>query len=927
MALNYNLTNQEIKDTFQQLAQVSGSIATNQGQASGSAILDGSGSLVENLHATSSHAISSSFADLAKSATTTVSASHAVIADSSLTSLNANTASFFGEGMVTASAVASTITFTKDNGTTFDVTVAQSGSVQSASYAAFASNAHSASYAVSASSAIYTVSSSYSIKATSADTATSALTATSASHAVQANNALTATSASHAGYANNSTSASYAVSASHSEFADLAQLANSSTTSISASYSTKAGLADNATSAVTSSHAISALSASHAIRANNADLATLATSATSASHSERSDFAGTADSATSASHSEFADLAELANNATAAVSSSYALSSSVVNDPNVAYINKNNVFGGTQTFNDITVNGTGSFAYISSVTGSQKIIGESFIVLQNDTPALRYAGIKVYDSGSTAATASIEWDGLTDNWIIAEESGNTGVVLTGVTGSRGSEALPTVNVLQKGAGHHSLTNSAITDDGVGVTVSTAVTSSKGFSSTGFNQASKFNGDVSAFSLTTTGEVLAKSSFSTTAGMTIGEATAPKRLGYYTVHSNAGKWSDTGNAAGLYIIDQSGSDAFVGQIGNFSNPFEENNSGSFIVQGGANADSPFQNTIMYANEANGFPHFVKSTYFDKPVIVSSSLEVTGSLNVNGALTPSSISTGDIAAANIVASTAVTSSNGFSSTGFNKASNFNGAIQAFSIGTTGAITLQASFSTVKALNFGEAAGPVGTVGTSNYFTSASSAGGAVRYYGQYIIDTDQADSFVGNFVNLGSLDTANNTAFVIQGGANADATYVNTIMSANQTDGIPKFQKSTVFQKALRVEGITTLSGSVVTSGSVATEVISGSHNGSNFTVDMDLGNMFTVELKSGSNIVIEAGNIKKGGTAMLEVKQPTASGAFGTIDFADAYKFTDGTHPQATQASGSVDVLTFTSFDGTTLAGTSVLNLK
>ena len=799
MALNYNLTNQEIKDTFQQLAQVSGSVGTNQGQASGSAILDGSGSLVENLHATSSHAISSSFADLAKSATTATLA---------------NTASFFGEGMVTASVVASTITFTKDNGTTFDVTVAQSGSVVSSSYANFASNAGSSSYAVSASSAIYTVSSSYAIKATSADTATSALTATSASHAIFANSTTTAASA------------------------------------------------------------------------------------------------------TSASHSEFADLAGLANNATAAVSSSYAVSSSVVSDPNVANINKNNVFTGNQTFNNITVNGTGSFAYIQSVTGSQKIIGESFIVLENDTPALRYAGIKVYDSGSSAATASIEWDGLTDNWIIAEEGGNTGVVLTGITGSRGSEALPTINVLQKGAGHHSLTNSAITDDGVGVTVSTAVTSSKGFSSTGFNQASKFNGDVSAFSLTTTGAVTAKSSFSTTAGMTIGEATAPKRLGYFTVYSNAGKWGGTGNAAGLYIIDQSGSDAFVGQIGNFSNPFDSADTGSFIIQGGANADSPYQNTIMYANETTGFPHFVKSTYFDKPVIISSSLELTGSLN-----------TGDIAAANIVASTAVTSSNGFSSTGFNKASNFNGAIQAFSIGTTGAITLQASFSTVKALNFGEAAGPVGTVGTSNYFTSASSAGGAVRYYGQYIIDTDQADSFVGNFVNLGSLDTANNTAFVIQGGANADATYNNTIMSANQTDGIPKFQKSTVFQKALRVEGITTLSGSVVTSGSVATEVISGSHNGSNFTVDMDLGNMFTVELKSGSNIVIEAGNIKKGGTAMLEVKQPTATGAFGTIDFADAYKFTDGTHPQATQASGSVDVLTFTSFDGTTLAGTSVLNLK
>ena len=905
---NYNLTNQEIKDSFQQLVQVSSSLSPGEKNY----LLDGTGSLIPSLDLTSSLATSASHALLADSTLSATSASHAVIADSSLTATNANTASFFGKGLVTASAAASTITFTKDNGTTFDVTVAQSGSVVSSSYANFASNAESSSYAVSASSAIYSVSSSYAIKAGLSDTATLATTATSASHAVIADSALSSTSA---------------TSASHAEFADLAALANNATAAVSASHSLKADLAENATNAVSSSHALYAVSSSQAIKANSADSATSATTATSASHSERSDFAATADSATSASHSEIADLAALANNATAAVSASYALSSSVVNDPNVAYINKNNTFSGTQTFNNVTVNGTGSFAYIQSVTGSQKIIGESFVVLQNDTPALRYAGIKVYDSGSANATASLEWDGLTDNWIIAEESGNTGVVLTGVTGSRGSEALPTVNVLQKGAGHHSLTNSNITDNGTSVTVSTSVTSSNGFSSTGFNKASNFNGDVKAFSFQSTGAYKALSSFSTTAGFELGEATAPKKTGYYTVYTNAGAWSGAGNAGGLYIIDQSGSDAFVGQIGNFSSPYEAANSASFVIQGGANADSNYGNTIMYANEADGFPHFVKSAYFDKPVFVSSSLQVTGSLGVQGALSPTSISTGDIAAANIVASTAVTSSNGFSSTGFNKPSNFNGAIQAFSIGTTGAITLQASFSTVKALNFGEAAGPVGTIATSNYFTSASAAGSAVRYYGQYIIDTNQSDSFVGNFVNLGGLDTADKTAFVIQGGANADADYVNTIMSANETDGIPKFQKSTVFKKALRVEGISTLSGSVVTSGSVATEVISGSHNGSNIQLDYSKGNMFTVGLKSGSLLVIEASNIKKGMTAMVELKQPTATGAFGTIDFADAYKFPGGTHPQATQASGSIDVLTFTSFDGTTLAGTSVLNLK
>lgn len=52
-------------------------------------------------------------------------------------------------GIVTASVVASTITFTKGDETTFDIVVSQSGSVESASYAAYAQNAGTASYALS----------------------------------------------------------------------------------------------------------------------------------------------------------------------------------------------------------------------------------------------------------------------------------------------------------------------------------------------------------------------------------------------------------------------------------------------------------------------------------------------------------------------------------------------------------------------------------------------------------------------------------------------------------------------------------------------------------------------------------------------------------------------------------------------------------
>ncbi len=113
---NYNLSNQDIKDTFQQLAQVSGSI---EGGITGSAVTDGTGSRVTNLHVTASNALSSS------EATSAISASHAVQADSALTATSSS------------HAVAS------------DTSISSSHAIQSdnATSASFASTALSASYA------------------------------------------------------------------------------------------------------------------------------------------------------------------------------------------------------------------------------------------------------------------------------------------------------------------------------------------------------------------------------------------------------------------------------------------------------------------------------------------------------------------------------------------------------------------------------------------------------------------------------------------------------------------------------------------------------------------------------------------------------------------------------------------------------------
>ena len=131
---------------------------------------------------------------------------------------------------------------------------------------------------------------------------------------------------------------------------------------------------------------------------------------------------------------------------------------------------------GTKTFTDIVVNGTGSFAYFISTESELNVIGQSFIVLNNDTPTERYAGLAVYDSGSADTTASFQFDGQTNDWFYeySDDGGVTtdhGAALFGPAyATKGAPTYPTNNRIQKGNGGHHLLDSNITDDGSTITL-------------------------------------------------------------------------------------------------------------------------------------------------------------------------------------------------------------------------------------------------------------------------------------------------------------------------------------------------------------------------------------------------------------------------------------------------------------------------
>ena len=181
-------------------------------------------------------------------------------------------------GIVGASADATTITFTKGDQTTFDIVIAQSGSVESASYATFAQNAGAASTAISAS---YALIANY---AQNAETASYVLQAESSSYALTASFALNvptesvsssyALSASRAISAANADTASFVTLAQTASYVNLAQTASYVVNAISSSFATSASYAVSASYAPGSDTSISAsyaLSASYAATASSAD--------------------------------------------------------------------------------------------------------------------------------------------------------------------------------------------------------------------------------------------------------------------------------------------------------------------------------------------------------------------------------------------------------------------------------------------------------------------------------------------------------------------------------------------------------------------------------------------------------------------------------------------------------------------------------
>ena len=133
-----------------------------------------------------------------------------------------------------------------------------------------------------------------------------------------------------------------------------------------------------------------------------------------------------------------------------------------------------NTFYGTQVFSgsvfiatDLIVQGSSSIQYISASSVS---IGTNIVNLNTATPSVRYAGISVQDSGSSAGiTGSMLWDSLCNRWIYSNPSTigySGGLLMSGPRAATlGSETTLTCNYIAKSGGGDHLYDSCIIDDG------------------------------------------------------------------------------------------------------------------------------------------------------------------------------------------------------------------------------------------------------------------------------------------------------------------------------------------------------------------------------------------------------------------------------------------------------------------------------
>ncbi len=629
------------------------------------------------------------------------------------------------------------------------------------------------------------------------------------------------------------------------------------------------------------------------------------------------------------------------------------LNSVVIGGDGLSTTKDNEVVVPSLVANDITASfasfQSASIGYLQAITGSAKIIGDAYIILNNDTPTERYAGLVVQDSGSTANTASLEFDGLTNDWFYeyTDDGGATvdhGVALFGPEyNTKGSPSYPTNNVIQKGDGGHHLLDSSITDDGSKVTSTVpladmVLSGSKTVISgsldivlpTDASDVNIINPD-EKLALIVRGGIMAGSDESLSTDPGFNNHLFGERI---TAQSN----TQTCGALGSREVDFGGNgieySAFIATqgatfdggnrsafIGGFNNTMDTEDSlgdSNVIITGQSNRIGAGERNVIAGGNDNtiveGNNRAIIASKDSTLGYTSGQPEYSGSVILGGSGNSSEHNNTIFLGTTDITSDAhdTTYANNLHLTGSGATLTFNdGTTQTTAGGAafpyTGSAEITGSLRVIGGLIAGDALNDGSGVNAMVLSQDSNGTGERSAVLGGYQGTASATDSVViGGFSNQAT--ALRGGVFV---GQNNQSTHSRSVVVGGSGLSTSKADEVVV--------------PSLSTNGAVVQNVEALTISANVAELDASLGNMFTLTLQNAQSTELQLINQSAGQTFSVQVTQNATNA--GDMTFDSQFEFEDGTAFVPSSGLGAIDILTFTCFGGGNVQCVSAKNFS
>jgi len=177
---------------------------------------------------------------------------------------------------------------------------------------------------------------------------------------------------------------------------------------------------------------------------------------------------------------------------------------------------------------------------------------------------------------------------------------------------------------------------------------------------------------------------------------------------------------------------------------------------------------------------------------------------------------------------------------------------------------------------------------------------------------------SNSFVSSITNLSSsiyqTDATQSNNITINSQSAWGAFQSASAFSASAASASNAYSAS-AFSTFVKLNGGNTYSGSQILTGSLRGNVVTLSVTSNTASMNCSLGNFFTLTLQTGSNTFLSASNILPGETIQLRVIQPSVT---GSLTLSSQFLLPTGSVYQASNFANKSDILSFVTFDTTSL---------